>query len=310
MIQPEIREKLEKQQYRLVGAHSAVKVCHWTKRSLVNEGVCYKETFYGIPCHRCVQMTPALVCPNSCLYCWREMKGLVGSKLAKTDDPKTIINGCIGQQRILINGFPGNPKVNKQKFKEAQNPKLFAISLSGEPTVYSRLGELIEELHRKTIWSFLVTNGQFPEALEKLDILPTQLYVSLDAPNKKVYKAIDRPSLPDYWERLNRTLELLPSLNTRTVLRITAVRGLNMLDLEGYACLIKKADPMFIEVKGYMFIGESRKHLQESNMPLHSDILDFAEKLADLTDLRIIDQKPESRVALLAEKDYRNRKLS
>jgi tRNA wybutosine-synthesizing protein 1 len=175
--------------------------------------------------------------------------------------------------------------------------------------MYPRLSGLIAELSRRGICSFLVTNGQFPEALEKLDPLPTQLYVSLDAPNKELYRKIDNPSMPDFWERFNRTLELLPSLETRTVLRITAIKGLNMTDLEGYAGLIRKARPMFVEVKAYMFVGSSRERLREGNMPLHSDILEFSEKLAQLAGLKVIDQKKESRVCLLAESDPEGRKL-
>lgn len=303
------KERVKKQQYRMVGKHSAVKVCYWTKKSLTNEGVCYKETFYGIPCHRCCQMTPCLVCNNKCVFCWRNLDIFTGIKLTEADDPKEIVDKCIEMQRHLINGFPGNPRVNKQKLSEAQDPKSFAISLSGEPTIYPKLGELIAELKKRGICSFLVTNGQFPEALEKLDPLPTQLYVSLDAPNQETCRKVDNPSFPDFWERLNRTLELVSRMDTRTVLRITAVKGLNMLDPEGYASLIRKAGPTFVEVKGYSWVGESRKRLEESNVPSHQEIREFGQKLADLASLKIIDEKKESSVVLLAREDFPERRL-
>jgi tRNA wybutosine-synthesizing protein 1 len=307
-MMPESRTA-KRQQYRMVGKHSAVKVCHWTRKSLKDEGVCYKEQFYGIPCHRCCQMTPCLLCSNKCVFCWRDLDAFNSVKMAGTDDPKEIVDRCIEMQRHLLNGFPGNEKANKRKLKEAQDPKTFAISLSGEPTIYPKLSGLLAELKKRGICSFLVTNGQFPEALEKLDPLPTQLYVSLDAPNRELYKKIDRPSLPDFWERFNRTLELLPRLKTRAVLRITAIKGLNMEDLEGYADLIRKARPMFVEAKAYMYVGTSRERLKEENMPRHHEILEFSEKLAKLAGLKVIDQKPESRVCLLAEKDWPGRKL-
>ena len=43
-------EKLEKSGYRFVGTHghAAVKTCHWTRQSISDKGVCYKEKFYGI----------------------------------------------------------------------------------------------------------------------------------------------------------------------------------------------------------------------------------------------------------------------
>ena len=302
-------ETAKKQQYRMVGKHSAVKICHWTRKSLVDEGVCYKEQFYGIPCHRCCQMTPCLICCNSCEFCWRDLSVFTGVRLDKADDPKEIVDRCIEMQRHLLNGYPGNEKVNKEKLKEAQDPKTFAISLSGEPTIFPDLSGLLAELKKRGICSFLVTNGQFPEALEKLSPLPTQLYVSLDAPNKELYRKMDNPSLLDFWERFTRTLELLPTLRTRTVLRITAVKDMNMTDLEGYASLIRKAKPMFVEVKAYMYVGSSRDRLKEENMPRHPEIVEFSEKLARLAGLRVIDQKPESRVCLLAEKDWPDRKL-
>lgn len=305
-----IKQKLENQQYRLTGNHSAVKICHWTKKSLINEGLCYKQKFYGIESHRCCQMTPMLFCSNRCVFCWRTTEFFTDVKVrGRIDEPEQIVDNCIKQQRILLNGFPGNPKINMKKFKEAQNPTNFAISLSGEPAMYPKLWELIEELKKRKIYSFLVTNGLFPEALEKLNNLPTQLYVSVDAPNKKIYKKTDKPILTDFWERFTKTLELLPSLNTRKVLRITAVKDVNMLNPEEYAKLIEKAKPDWVEIKAYMWVGESRKRLKEKNMPSHQEILSFSRQIAEYVGLNIIDMQKESRVCLLAEKDSTKRFL-
>lgn len=57
---------------------------------------------------------------------------------------------------------------------------------------------------------------------------PTQLYLSLDAPNKEVYHDICNPQVKNGWENLNQSLELLSSFKCRTVLRITCVDGYNM----------------------------------------------------------------------------------
>ncbi|MBI2665713.1 4-demethylwyosine synthase TYW1, partial [Candidatus Woesearchaeota archaeon] len=57
MISKEIRENFEKQQYRMVGNHSAVKVCSWTKQMIRGKGGCYKFKFYGIKSNQCMQMT-------------------------------------------------------------------------------------------------------------------------------------------------------------------------------------------------------------------------------------------------------------
>ena len=70
-IIPSIKQKLQKAKYGVFN-HSAVELCHWTKKSFSDEGTCYKHKFYGISTHRCMEMTPtALNCENRCIYCWR-----------------------------------------------------------------------------------------------------------------------------------------------------------------------------------------------------------------------------------------------
>ena len=198
MIPSKIKKILKKQHYEIVGKHSAVQICRWTKNSLRDEGVCYKEKFYGIKSHLCCQMTPAVMwCQNKCIHCWRAIEHTLGDKLPKNiDEPKKIIDECIKAQRKLLVGFKIDShsrkkqlsKANMEKFKEAQEPMQFAISLSGEPTIYEKIGELIEELRKRGKTSFLVTNGLHPEKLRELkekNQLPTQLYISVNTSNKK-----------------------------------------------------------------------------------------------------------------------------
>lgn len=300
MLPKKVKSLLEKQGYRFVGNHSACKICEWTRKSLVDKDVCYKQKFYGIKSHMCCQMTPSVFCVNRCVFCWRDTSLTTGKSLGKKiDEPKEIVDGCVEAQRKLLSGFGGNEKVNLKKLKEAQNPKYFAISLTGEPTLYPRLGELLSELKKQKKCSFLVTNGLFPKRLEDLSTLPVQLYVSVDAPNKNLYDKVDRPLMKNSWKIFNQTLELLPSLNTRKVLRLTLVKGLNITDVEGYAKLIRKSEPDFVEVKAYMYIGHSRINLSLSNMPLHKEVVDFSREVSKATGLKIIDEKENSRVVLL-----------
>ena len=74
---------------------------------------------------------------------------------------------------------------DKQKLKESRDPKNAAISLAGEPMLYPRINDLISEFKRRDFTTFLVTNGMTPSKLEKIENEPTQLYISLDAPNKE-----------------------------------------------------------------------------------------------------------------------------
>ncbi len=304
-----IESILKRQHYYLTGSHSAVKICTWTKNSLRDEGVCYKESFYGISSHRCCQMTPCFTCDMECIFCWRNMEAHTGIKIKeKLDQPEDIIENCIKGQWKLINGFGGNKKLNKKKFEEAKNPNQFAISLTGEPTIYPKLNELIKLLHKRKCTTFVVSNGMFPDKLKNIEP-PTQLYLSLDAPNKELFEKIDKPTQKNAWQKLNRSLGILKELRkkTRTVIRITLIKGMNDTDIKGYAELIKKADPMFVEVKAYMFIGSSRLRLSIENMPRHEEVKEFSKKLVKELKWEIIDESMPSRVCLIAEKDYENR---
>jgi tRNA wybutosine-synthesizing protein 1 len=317
MIPENVKKVLEKQHYAIVGKHSAVQVCRWTKKSLRDEGVCYKEKFYGIKSHLCCQMSPAVMwCPNRCLHCWRAIEMTIGDELeGKVNSPKEIIDGCITAQRKLIQGFNIDPKskkkqlsrANQKKFAEAQEPMQFAISLSGEPMVYENIGGLIEELRERGKTSFLVTNGLYPEKiaeLEKKKQLPTQLYISVNSPNKELYEKFHRSSKKDAWARLNKSLEIMSRLKTRTVFRMNLILDLNMNPehAKQYAELIKKTNPMFVEVKGVMSVGFARQRIPYDKMPYHKDIVEFSKKILQfLPEYKILDEKKESRVLLLGK---------
>ena len=291
----------EKQGYAIVGKHSAVKLCHWLRKSLLYHKQCYKHTFYGIQSHRCLQMsTAAFHCTQKCLFCWR-FQGFTKTSMEKeiVDDPETIFQKCIEEQRRLVSGFKGDERCDEKKWEEAREPKHVACSLTGEPTLYPFLSEFFEICHRHGMTTFLVTNGTMPEVLEKMDCLPTQIYVSVSAPNEEIYKKLCCPLIKNGWEKLNKTLELLPSLNTRTVIRHTLVDSWNLGYEEEYARIDEKAEPWFIEPKGYVFVGYSRQRLNIKNMPSHEKIKKFGEKLAELTGYEIEGEREDSRVILL-----------
>lgn len=316
MIPNSTKKILKKQHYEIVRTHSAAQICRWTKRSLRDEGVCYKEKFYGIKSHRCCQMTPSVMwCDNKCLHCWRAIELTLGNKIPKEDSPSEIIDGCIKSQRKLLQGFKIDlrskkkqlSRANQKKYLEAQEPMQFAISLSGEPTIYSQIGELIAELRRRGKTSFLVTNGLHPEVLKKLSKeknLPTQLYVSVNASNEKLWKEFHRSSVKNGWKKLNESLSLLGKLNCRTVFRMNLVRNLNMNDdhIEEYAKMIKKSKPLFTEVKGYMSVGFARERLGYDRMPDNKEMNLFVEKLATATGLKILDSHERSRAWVLGKK--------
>ncbi|MDI6639304.1 MAG: 4-demethylwyosine synthase TYW1 [Methanocellales archaeon] len=287
---------LKKQGYHFVGQHSAVKACLWLNKSLRNEGVCYKSKFYGISSHRCIQMTPTLRCNHRCIFCWRPIEMIVPKH--EWDSPETIVDGCITAQMRLVSGYAGAPTTDLSRLEEAKHPKHAAISLAGEPTLYPFLAELIDEFHGRNMSTFLVTNGTHPETLA--NVKPTQLYVSLNAPDRETYTRVCNP-IRDEWAKINDSLELLSALKTRTAIRITLVEGLNLKEPEKYARLVAKAEPDYVEVKAYMHLGFSRQRLPRSAMPSHSKVLDFARQFADASGYQIADDVEISRVVLLSE---------
>jgi len=294
-----LKVMFEKQGYAVVGSHSAVKTCHWLRESLLRSRVCYKQEFFGIHSHRCLQMTPvANACNHRCLYCWRYQGG--DDTIGTWDDPATIVEGTIEAQRRLVAGFKGDGRCDPVMWDEARAPNQVAISLTGEPTMYPRLGELIAEYKRRGFTTFLVTNGTMPHVLRELDPLPTQLYISLDAPNERIYKELCRPKGPDSWGRIMETVGIMPSLDTRTVARHTLVEGWNVCCEEEYASMDLKGEFDFIEPKGYVHVGYSRERLERSNMPSFERIVQFAERMSELTGYDIAGKNPSSKVVLLS----------
>jgi tRNA wybutosine-synthesizing protein 1 len=166
--------------------------------------------------------------------------------------------------------------------------------------LYPRINDLISEFKRRDFTTFLVTNGMTPSKLENLETEPTQLYISLDAPNKEIYKDVCQPQISGGWERLNKSLDLLSSFDCRTVLRMTCVKDYNMINPQEYADIITKSNPDFIEIKAYMYVGSSRDRLALENMPSNEDVFNFAESITELCDYEIVNSAFESRVVLLS----------
>lgn len=301
-LNKEQQKKLEKSGYRFVGkhGHAAAKVCHWTKQSLLDKGVCYKEKFYGIECHRCLQMSPSVsYCQQQCEFCWRDLSYTKTEWNGEYDDVKTIVDEAIAAQNNLLCGFFGNENANKKKLEESKTPNNAAISLAGEPILYPKINELIEEFNRRNFTTFIVSNGQCVDKLKNLESDPYQLYLSLDAPTEELYNKVCKPKISGGWNNLNESLETLSTFNSRTCIRTTCVKGLNMENPEFYARLIEKADPEFIEIKAYMCVGSSRERLTLDNMPTFNEVKEFAEKIGEYCGREITNESEISRVVLL-----------
>ncbi len=305
------KKLLEKQGYSFAGEHSACKTCLYTAKSIAGKGVCYKQKFYGIQSHRCIQMSAAVnFCNLDCVFCWRKRNN---SPFGKVDNPVELADGIVKAQRQLLAGFGSHPTLNVKKWRESEKPLHVAISLNGESTAYPRLGEFISELHKRNYTTFLVTNGMLPEVLSKIT-LPTQLYVSLSAPNAELFKKINKPMQKGGWQSLVKSLELLGRMRrkTRTAIRLTVIKGLTMQPehAKQFAILIKKANPMFLEVKSYSWLGSSRERLEKENMASYDEIKKFSKLVGKLCGYKFIEGQEESRVVLMMEKDVKGRFLT
>ncbi|KAK5008784.1 hypothetical protein LTR28_003510 [Elasticomyces elasticus] len=276
---------LTKQGYTIVGSHSGVKICRWTKSALRGRGSCYKFSFYGIASHLCMETTPSLSCSNKCVFCWRHGTNPVGTTWRwKIDPPELIFNGVKEGHYKKIKMMRGVPGVRAERFQEAMKIRHCALSLVGEPIFYPHINELLAMLHREHISSFLVCNAQHPEQLAALGPV-TQLYVSIDASNKESLRKIDRPLHRDFWERFIRCLNILREKRDthRTVFRLTLVKGFNIdEEAEGYAELVERALPSFVEIKGVTYCGTSTSSaagLTMRNVPFYEEVTAFVAAL-------------------------------
>jgi len=312
-IPEELKQILKKQGYHLVGEHSATKKCLWLHNSLVYKRPCYKEKFYGISSHRCLQASPAVLsCLTRCIHCWRIMPGDEGYDWSDTfsniwDEPKFIVEGLIKEHKRIVCGYGALVKegrVEKNRFRESMEPTNVALSLSGEPTLYPYLSDLIKEFKNRGMTVFLVTSGVLPKALTRLvelDAEPTQLYISLTAWDEESYQRLNRPIEPKLWNALQKSLELTPTFTCPTVFRITLIHGLNdhTEALGGFSRMVSRHQPTYVEVKAYMHIGYSTKRLEKSAMPRFSQVYAAAEEISKQTGYQIAGRDEDSRVVLL-----------
>ncbi|NXK08641.1 TYW1 synthase, partial [Herpetotheres cachinnans] len=293
--------------YKLIGSHSGVKLCRWTKSMLRGRGGCYKHTFYGIESHRCMEATPSLACANKCVFCWRHHTNPVGTEWRwKMDQPEMILQEAIENHQNMIKQFKGVSGVKADRFEEAMAAKHCALSLVGEPIMYPEINRFVKLLHQYSISSFLVTNAQFPDEIRNLEPV-TQLYVSVDASTKESLKRIDRPLFKDFWQRFLDSLKALSEKQQRTVYRLTLVKAWNVDELKAYADLISLGKPDFIEVKGVTYCGESSaSSLTMANVPWHEEVVRFVQELADLIpDYEIACEHEHSNCLLIAHKKFK-----
>lgn len=313
-LEENIIKSLEKKQYRIFN-HSAVQICSWTKKSLLDQGVCYKKKFYNVDTHSCMLFSPACMwCSNNCIFCWRPMENMKNKEFKENqiDSPEEIVENLKKERTKLLLGFKGNDKVNHEILNDSYDPTHYAISLSGEPTLYPKLGEIVKYLKtlKRTKTIFIVSNGleedYYNKALKDEKILPTQFYISLEAPNENIFKKVNRSTYENGWEKFEKNLKTFSQFKTRKVVRMTIIKGVNDKDeyLEDYKKIILNSNTDFVEIKAYMHLGQSQDRLEKKAMPTHQEVLEFAHKVnKKLQIYNFEDEMENSRICLLRKKE-------
>jgi tRNA wybutosine-synthesizing protein 1 len=139
--------------------------------------------------------------------------------------------------------------------------------------------------------TFIVTNGTLPERIGKLDPLPTQLYVTLPAPNEKIYKKICRPMIRNGWNNIMNSLNLINSISCRSVVRLTAIKDLNLNEnlINEYVKMIERTNPNFFEIKGFTL--QAKALLIKERLKTEEQIQTFFPEYDYLEDLALKFEK-------------------
>jgi wyosine [tRNA(Phe)-imidazoG37] synthetase (radical SAM superfamily) len=139
-----------------------------------------------------VDLVPFKTCSFDCIYCQ------LGRTTCRTVERKEWV--------------PLAAVLDELKLKLSSRPDYITLSGSGEPTLYSRLGELIEHIQVMTeVPVAVLTNGsllwqtQVREELALADLVMP----SLDAPDRDRFEFINRPHPEVTFERLLEGLEAL-----------------------------------------------------------------------------------------------------
>ena len=251
---------------------------------------------------------------------FRALNLLKNQDFVKLVDPNTDayeldadIKCCLSSRdeiELLVNRELTTPKEIMKTHNEALNPNHAAISLDGEPLLYPRVSGLVHQFRKRGMTTFIVTNSTLPEKIEQMDSLPSQFYFTLPAPNEQIYKRTCRPMVRNGWEKINKSLELVDSLSTRTLIRLTAIKNLNLREdfLNEYIKIIDRANPNFFEIKGFTLqakalqISERLKsqHPVKYYFPKYNYLKDIAQEFEKRSGFPLIYKNERSRDFLFA----------
>ncbi|MFX1390953.1 MAG: radical SAM protein [Promethearchaeota archaeon] len=230
-------------------------------------------------------------------------------ELSLDDDIKCCI-GSREELEILVNRSLTTPDEIMQAHNEALTPNHAAISLDGEPLLYPRISEFIQEFTNRNMTTFVVTNGTLPEKIENLEVFPSQLYITLPAPNEAIYKKTCRPMIKKGWNKIIASMDLIETIPCRTLVRLTAIKDLNINEemINEYIKIIENANPNFFEIKGFTLQAKAlliKQRLKETHpvhyfFPEYEYLEDLAIKFEEIGNFPLIYKNKASRDFLFA----------
>lgn len=139
-----------------------------------------------------VDVVPHKLCPYDCVYC---QIGTTTCKSTQRGEFVPLQEVLDEIQEVLDSGVV---------------PDYITISGSGEPTLYSRLGELVDGIRKfSTIPTAVITNGALlSDAQVRLELMNVDLVMpSLDAGNEAVWRAVNRPGIEMSYDAMVAGLE-------------------------------------------------------------------------------------------------------
>ena len=95
---------------------------------------------------------------------------------------------------------------------------------------------------------------------------------------------------------------MLKELDTRTVLRITLIRGYNDQNemIPAFAQMLKESSPHFVEIKSYMHVGRSTNRLERENMLEMEEVKNFSKEIVKQSKIfSMMDESYVSRIVIL-----------
>jgi wyosine [tRNA(Phe)-imidazoG37] synthetase (radical SAM superfamily) len=132
-----------------------------------------------------IDLVPMKTCTYDCIYCQ------LGRTTFKTLERREW--------------FPLDEIVQEVKTRLSSRPDYITLAGSGEPTLYSRIGELIERVRSMTdIPVAVLTNGSllWQEEVRRELMGASLLVPSLDAGNPRLFQAVNRPHPELSFERM------------------------------------------------------------------------------------------------------------